>query len=88
MLGQSTGFSSQGDASRKALPKRKGNSVGSPHPDQSGRSLNESPYERVEKSLARQSGGGNRSLLVESPYENLEKWSAEAEDLKGASEPQ
>lgn len=25
MLGQSTGFSSQGDASMKALPKRKGN---------------------------------------------------------------
>ena len=26
--------------------------------------------------------------LNESPSENLEKWSAEAEDLKGASEPQ
>ena len=55
MLGQSTGFSSQGDASRKALPKRKGNSVGSPHPDQSGRSLNESLSEKEGKSaLARE----------------------------------
>ncbi len=27
MLGQSTGFSSQGDASRKVSPKRKGNLV-------------------------------------------------------------
>jgi len=50
MLGQSTGFSSQSDASRKALPKRKGNSVGSPHPDQSGRSLNESLSEKEGKS--------------------------------------
>ena len=52
MLGQSTGFSSQGDASMKALPKRKENSVGSPHPDQSGRSLNESPSEKEGKSAS------------------------------------
>lgn len=49
MLGQSTGFSSQGDASRKALPKRKGNNWAKKCTAEQIRALNESPSEKEGK---------------------------------------
>ena len=74
MLGQSTGFSNQGDASMKVPPKRKGNYPMRRASRLALWRLNESPSEKEGKSSSWWDTSGKAPSLNESPSEKEGKW--------------